>query len=299
MLHHTCLSIAILAGRRMKKTRASNMPFKQINGAQLYYEETGTGPETIVFSHGLLMSGEMFSEQVKALSGQYRCICYDHRGQSRSEITDSGYDMDSLTEDAAALIRELDCAPCHFIGLSMGGFVGMRLAIRNPELIKTLVLMETTADPEPEQNKGPYRRLAFIGRWLSFRLVLKPLMKIMFGRSFLEDPAKSEVREKWRNHLLSLDRIGTSRAAHGVIDREGVYDQLSSIKTPTLIIVGEEDVATPPIKSERMRDAIPGARLKMLPRGGHSSVIEEPEAVTQALEEFLLQNLYASEEIIP
>jgi 3-oxoadipate enol-lactonase len=267
------------------------MPFKQINDAQIYYEETGSGPETIVFSHGLLMSGEMFSDQVQALSGRYRCICYDHRGQSRSEVTDSGYDMDSLTEDAAALIRELDCAPCHFAGLSMGGFVGMRLAIRHPELLKSLVLLETTADPEPEQNKGPYRRLAFIGRWLSFRLVIRPLMKIMFGRSFLEDPTKQETRAKWHKHLLGLNRVGTSRAAHGVIDRDGVYDQLSAINTPTLIIVGKEDVATPPAKSERMRDAIPGAELRTLPLGGHSSTIEEPAAVTQALEKFFGQNL--------
>ena len=267
------------------------MPFKHINNARIYYEESGSGPETIVFSHGLLMSGEMFSEQVKGLSGRYRCISYDHRGQCRSEVTDSGYDMDSLTGDAAELIRELDCAPCHFAGLSMGGFVGMRLAIRHPELLKSLVLMETTADPEPEQNKGPYRRLAFIGRWLSFRMVINPLMKIMFGRSFLEDPAREETRAYWKKHLLSLNRKGTARAAHGVIDRDGVYDQLDRISTPTLIIVGKEDVATTPDKSERMRDAIRGAELRVLPRGGHSASIEEPEAVTQAIEVFLGQNL--------
>jgi pimeloyl-ACP methyl ester carboxylesterase len=173
----------------------------------------------------------------------------------------------------------------------MGGFVGLRLAIQHPELLKSLILMETTADPEPERSKGPYRRLAFIGRWLSFRMVINPLMKIMFGRSFLEDPAKQEIRAKWRNHLLSLNRIGTNRAAHGVIDRDGVYDQLSRIATPTLIIVGDEDIATPPEKSERIRDAIPGAALNVLPRGGHSSTIEEPEAVTQAIEAFLSQNL--------
>lgn len=267
------------------------MPFKDINGTKIYYEESGSGPETIVFSHGLLMSGEMFSEQVKAFSDRYRCIAYDHRGQSRSEVTASGYDMDTLTEDAAALIRALDCAPCHFAGLSMGGFVGMRLAIRHPELLRSVILMATTADPEPEQNKGPYRRLAFIGRWLSFRLVIKPLMKIMFGRSFLEDPARAEVRAKWQNRLLGLNRTGTSRAAHGVIDRDGVYDQLGKIKTPTLILVGKEDVATPPAKSERMRDAIAGSVYRLLPRGGHSSCIEEPEAVTRAMQEFFDQNL--------
>jgi len=267
------------------------MPFKDVNGAKIYYEESGSGPETIVFSHGLLMSGEMFSEQVKAFSDRYRCISYDHRGQSRSEVTASGYDMDTLTEDAAALIRALDCAPCHFAGLSMGGFVGMRLAIRHPELLRSVILMATTADPEPEQNKGPYRRLAFIGRWLSFRLVISPLMKIMFGRSFLEDPARAHGRAKWKNHLLGLTRTGTSRAAHGVIDRDGVYDQLGKIKTPTLIIVGKEDVATPPAKSKRMRDAIAGSVYRELPRGGHSSCIEEPEAVTRAMQDFFDQNL--------
>ncbi len=267
------------------------MPYAQINGARIYYEESGSGPETIVFSHGLLMSGDMFIQQVKALSGRYRCIAYDHRGQARSEVTKTGYDQDSLTEDAAALIRELDCAPCHFAGLSMGGFVGMRLAIRQPDLLKSLLLMETTADPEPEENKGPYRKLAFIGRWISFRPVIGKIMQIMFGRSFLEDPAKQEVREKWRRHLLSLNRRGTARAAHGVIDREGVYDQLGRIKTPTLIIVGEEDVATVPAKAERMHAAIAGSKLVRLPRGGHSASIEEPEAVTKAITEFLAQNL--------
>ena len=71
-----------------------------------------------------------------------------------------------------------------------------------------------------------------------------------------------------------------------MIDRKGVYDQLSVIRTPTLIVVGREDVATPPVKSQRMRDAIAGSIYRELPRGGHSSTIEEPEAVTRAMREF-------------
>ena len=267
------------------------MAFKEINGAKIYYQESGSGPETIVFSHGLLMSADMFAEQVKSFNGRYRCISYDHRGQARSEVSDTGYDMDSLTDDAAALIRELDCAPCHFAGLSMGGFVGMRLAMRQPELLKSLILMETTADPEPEENKGPYRKLAFIGRWLGFRLVVDKLMNIMFSQSFLHDPAKAEVRARWKSHLLGLNKKGTSRAAHGVIDRQGVYDQLDQIKLPTLILVGDEDVATVPMKSERMHAAIAGSQLVILPKAGHSASIEEPEAVTRAMQEFLDQNL--------
>jgi pimeloyl-ACP methyl ester carboxylesterase len=263
------------------------MPTRTINGAQIHYQETGAGPETIVFSHGLLMSGEMFGEQAKALGKRYRCICYDHRGQGRSEVTESGYDMDSLTADAAALIRELGAAPCHFAGLSMGGFIGMRLAIHHPELLKSLILMDTSADPEPEQNKGPYRRLAFVGRWLGFRPVLKPVMKIMFGRTFLADPKRESERNQWKNHLLKLGRIGTSRAAHGVIDRAGVYQQLGQIRTPTLVLVGDEDVATVPAKAERLHAAIAGSRLVVIPGAGHSSSIEQPVLVTKAIEDFL------------
>jgi pimeloyl-ACP methyl ester carboxylesterase len=99
------------------------------------------------------------------------------------------------------------------------------------------------------------------------------------------------VRAIWKNHLLGPNRTSASRAAHGVIDREVVYDQLSEIRTPTLIVVGNEDVATPPAKLLRMHDAIAGSVYRELPRGGNSSTIEEPEAVTPALRGFFDQNL--------
>ncbi len=260
------------------------MPSQIVNGTELYYEEHGAGEETIVFSHGLLMSGSMFDAQVAALSRHYRCITYDHRGQARSAIAKSGYDMDTLTDDAAALIEALGAAPCHFVGLSMGGFIGMRLAIRHPHLLRSLVLMETSADPEV--NVKPYRKLAFIGRWFGFRAVVTPLMGIMFGRTFLNDPEQEEARSRWRRHLLNLNRRGTVRAAYGVIDRDGVYEQLESIRVPTLVMVGDEDLATVPAKAERIHAAVKGSTLVVIPGAGHSSSIEKPVLVTAALEDF-------------
>ncbi len=258
-----------------------------VNGTELYYEEHGSGPETIVFSHGLLMSGDMFSAQVEALAGRYRCICYDLRGQARSAVAPSGYDMDSLTEDAVQLIQQLNAAPCHFVGLSMGGFIGMRLGIRHPGLLRSLVLMETSADPEPEENRGPYRRLAFVARWLGMRLVVDKLMTIMFGNTFLTDPDKAALRAHWRSHLQGLNRKGTARAAHGVIDRQGVYAELGRIATPTLVMVGDEDVATVPAKAQRIHAGIAGSQLQVIPGAGHSSSIEQPEFVNEAIAGFL------------
>ncbi len=92
------------------------MPIIRVNGAALYYEERGTGPETIVFAHGLLWSCRMFDAQVALLKERYRCVAFDFRGQGQSEVTRSGYDMGTLYENAVALIKQLSCAPCHFLG---------------------------------------------------------------------------------------------------------------------------------------------------------------------------------------
>jgi pimeloyl-ACP methyl ester carboxylesterase len=263
------------------------MPTLQINGANIYFEEHGEGPETIVFAHGLLWSGRMFDNQVAALKDRYRCVSFDFRGQGKSKVTESGYDMDTLSEDAAALIESLQCGPCHFVGLSMGGFIGLRLAIRRPELLKSLMLLETSADPEPKENRSRYRFLNFIARWGGLRLVANRIMPIMFGTKFLNDPSRKKEKEEWRKRLISNHRIGITRAVEGVVSREPVYDQLEKISIPTLIIVGDQDVATPIIKAERMHARIPDSKLVVIPGAGHTSTVEEPLAVNEALKQFL------------
>ena len=135
------------------------MPTLQVNGAELFYDERGSGSETVVFAHGLLFDGRMFDAQVAALSGRFRCLTFDFRGQGRSAVTPDGYDMDTLADDAAALIEALGASPCHFVGLSMGGFVGLRLASRRPELLRSLALVDSSADPEPADNLPRYRLL--------------------------------------------------------------------------------------------------------------------------------------------
>jgi pimeloyl-ACP methyl ester carboxylesterase len=263
------------------------MPEIALPGARIHYEETGSGPETVVFAHGLLWSGEMFAAQVAALADRYRCVTFDFRGQGRSEVTEGGYDMDTLTGDAAALIEALGCAPCHIAGLSMGGFVALRLALRRPELLRSLILLETTADPEPAANVPRYRRLNLVARWLGLGLVAGPVMKIMFGEKFLTDPARAAERAEWRRRLVANHRTGITRAVTGVIERQGVADEIHRIEVPTLIVVGDQDVATVPEKSHRMHQRIPGSELVVVAGAGHTSTVEEPAAVTAALDDFL------------
>jgi pimeloyl-ACP methyl ester carboxylesterase len=263
------------------------MPWIEIADARLHYVDEGAAAETIVFAHGLLWSGEMFRPQIDALKSRYRCIAWDHRGQGRSSVTRGGYDMETLTGDAARLIERLGAAPCHFVGLSMGGFVGMRLAARRPELVRSLVLLATAADPEPRRNVPRYALLSAIARTIGLAPVVEPVMKILFGGAFLADPARADLRDELRARLRSVDRVGAVRATWGVILRRGVEHELSRVRVPTLILAGEDDRAIATARARRTAERIPRARLQTIPRAGHTSTLEEPEAVTRAISEFI------------
>lgn len=262
------------------------MPARIINGVSLSYEEYGAGSEIIFFAHGLLWNRHIFDSQIDELKDSYRCIAFGFRGQGKSDVADSGYDMDTLAEDVFELIQSFKCTSCHFVGLSIGGIVGMRLAIKHPDLSKSLVLIGTSADPEPSENIVRYKRLNFIARWLGFRPVANQVMSIMFGQKFLTDVEKDQVNEKWQGVLINNNRIGISRAVTGVINRRGISEQLYKIVSPTLIMVGDQDVATIPQKSERIKASIKNSKLIIIQGAGHTASVEEPQAVNAALQNF-------------
>lgn len=264
------------------------MPWLTLNGTSLYYEATGAGPEVVVFAHGLLWSGRMFAKQVAVLQKDFRCITFDFRGQGQSPVTATGYDLDTLTEDAADLIAALGGVPCHFVGLSMGGFVGMRLALRYPHLLKSLTLLGTSADAETTGNRRRYRLLAGLARWFGLGPLAGQLMPILFGQKFLKDPARAALRQAMQSALINNHRVGILRAVRGVMERASIHEAIRKIRVPTLIMVGDQDVATPPALSERIHTQIPGSRLVVIPGAGHTSTVEEPDVINAALLRFLL-----------
>jgi 3-oxoadipate enol-lactonase len=257
----------------------------KLGDVELHVEDTGgSGRQAVVFSHGLLWSTRMWRFQVAALRDRYRCIAYDHRGQGKSQVTASGYDMETLTQDAVALIEALGIAPAHFVGLSMGGFVGMRLAARRPELVRSLALVETAADAEPRRNIPKYAAMSALSRVLGVGPFVPAVMKIMFGRTFLRDQSRAELRRGLERELRENDPTGMRRALQGVISRTPVSpSELARIRAPTLVISGEEDAAVASARSARLAGAIPGAGFLVIPRAGHSSSLEEPDVLNRAL----------------
>jgi len=264
------------------------MPELDVNGTSLYYEDTGPGStgETIAFSHGLLWSTAMFAPQIAELRARYRCIAWDHRGQGQSAADHRHcIGIELVAQDAVALLEKLATGPVHLVGLSMGGFVAMRIAARRPELVHKLVLLETSADPEPLENVGRYRMLTAISRVIGLRALRSRVGPIMLGKTILADRARRAELDRYLDIMTARRDIW--RAVQGVVDRAGCYDELARIRARTLVLVGDEDVATPLPKAERIASAISGAELTGLQRAGHSSPVEEPAQVTGAIARFL------------
>jgi 3-oxoadipate enol-lactonase len=265
------------------------MPTIKVNGVELFYEESGGGPQTIVFSHGLLMDHTMFEAQRAAFARRYRVIAYDHRGQGQSQDPGSGYDMETLTEDAAALITALNAAPCHFAGLSMGGFVGMRLAARHRQLVRSLTLMNTGAQKEETFSRLKYAFLAQLVKLVGTGPFTGIAVKELFGKSTRAStsPAKQAMLKEWTAKLSARPK-NTAHALMGVMNRNEVSAaELAAIRCPTLVIAGEDDTPQPPFRSERVVAAIAGSKLVRIPACGHSSSLEAPDAVIKAMQELM------------
>lgn len=260
------------------------MPTMSINNCELYYESSGQGGETLMFSHGLLLSTHLFDAQVAAFEDRYRIFNYDHRGQGQSAQSKHAITMDLLYEDAVALIEKMNIGPVHFVGLSMGGFIGMRLAARRPDLVKSLTLIATSA--ESEKAKFKYSILNTIVKLFGVHSVTKRIMPIMFGKSFLTDPIRDAERTHWQARLANNNKH-IVKSTDAVIFREPVVNELRNIQCPTLILVGDEDIATPLPRAQEIANHLPHAELVVIEHAGHSPVIEQPEQCNQAIDDFL------------
>lgn len=259
----------------------------KVNGTEIYFEDTGVGNETIIFSHALLLDTSLFAPQVAELKKRYRCIAYDHRGQGRSaDHTHDHIEIDLLTEDVVAMIKELNLGRVHFCGLSMGGFVGMRLAARHPDLIRSLILMGTSADAEATINLHKYRILNFFARHLGPASVARAVAPIIYGKTTLADPARQADKAALVKQLGD-NRKSIWRAVNGVIFRPGIYNELSKITAPTLVLVGAEDLCQPPHRATTIANGIKGARLEVIAKAGHAVTLEQASLVNALLIEFL------------
>ncbi|XOV80717.1 MAG: alpha/beta fold hydrolase [Aestuariibacter sp.] len=261
----------------------------RVNGAQLFYRSVGEGPETIVFSHGYLMNHTMFNGQIELLSKKYRCISYEHRGHGFSEITQDGYSMDNLVADGIALIEALNLGPVHFVGMSTGGFVAMRIALRRPELLKSIALISTSAEAESPKALKKNKLLMKVVRYLGWWPAISQVQAMMFHTSFLQDENHQQEKQYWKSVLENQNLKAMIAFGNAIFNRQSVLPDLARVSLPVAVVVGQQDVLTPQSCSENMVASLQNATLHAIPEAGHCVAIEKAPEVAQILSNFYRQ----------
>ncbi|HLU18537.1 MAG TPA: 3-oxoadipate enol-lactonase [Pusillimonas sp.] len=243
----------------------------------------GAPRRTIVLSHALGCDLSMWDTLANELAAENDVVAYDHRGHGRSDAPASLYTMQELAEDAARLVRELDCGPVVWIGLSMGGMVGQELAIRHPELVSGLVIANSTS-AYPDEVRAAWQQRIETVRSKGIEAIADAVMERYFHADFRQNQAAAVA--SFRKRLVSTDAegyVGCCNAV-GTVDTTG---RLPQVKAPTLVIAGALDQGAPVSMSETMAKAIPGAQLVVLEDASHLAVAEQPKAFEQAVTRFL------------
>lgn len=263
------------------------MPLLDVNGTQLFVESFGDGSETVLLLHSLFFSGEMYAPQIDRLSQSRRCVTIDWRGQGRSASPLSGYDVDNLCNDVLAVMDALEMPHAHWVGMSVGGVVGIRVAAQFPSRVLSLAIGGASAEAEPAEKLAKYEELLLKGFAQDPESVVDNIMKIIYGAPFLTDPKFRRQAERERELILSNNGPELARACAPILRRVDCRHLLEHIECPTSVFVGELDHANPPEKSKVIADGVKGAVLTIFRSVGHQPNVEAPEQLTKYLADHL------------
>ncbi len=252
-----------------------------VHGVELALEDRGSGP-ALLFVHGYPLDGTLWRHQAGAFPG-WRTLVLDLRGMGRSDAPDVGYSMATYADDLAALLDAVGVDDVVLVGLSMGGYITFEFLRRHRPRVRALVLSDTRA-----QADGAEARRAREAAMVEAREGGAPLIAEKMLPRLLTAGAPEALREDVRAMMAAAPVSGIIGALAAMRDRPDSTDILPGLTgLPTLIVVGAEDVITPPGDSEAMAKAIPGARLAVVPGAGHLAPLEQPEEFNRQVATFL------------
>lgn len=259
-------------------------------GIKMNYQQQGTG-DPLIFIMGTSGSIPTWAGFEDRFTDDYNVITFDNRGMGESERGDGEISVRSMAEDVSALMQALDIPKAHIFGWSLGSAVAQELAINHPDQVLSLVLYATWARCDGFQTsllsalRYPYAMrnlevastatgLAFSPETLNRPDLEEFLAPVLAGSPQTELAMQTTV-EQWDADLV-----------------HNTEDRLGTITVPTLVVVGEQDLLTPPWQSKKVADAIPGAEYHVMTGGGtgHGLHIEQPEALSALMSDFLVKH---------
>lgn len=257
-----------------------------VNGVKLYYEIKGIG-EPLILIEGLGYASWSWFRQVKVLSEYYRVVSFDNRGVGQSDKPDIPYSIELMADDVARLLESLNIEKAHILGVSMGGYIAQKLAIKYPQKVKSLVLGCTSfGGPQsiPLTEEALQSMLKVEG--LNAEEVIRQGFKAAISSKFIKDyPEVVDQLVAWR--LVNPTPRYAWERQFAAVAAFNVENQLNKIKVPTLVITGSEDIVVPPQNSSLLTERISGAQLVFIPGGGHLFFIEKAEEFNDTVLKFL------------
>jgi 3-oxoadipate enol-lactonase/4-carboxymuconolactone decarboxylase len=265
------------------------MPILQTGALRQYYRLDGVDDRpVVVFSHSLGCDHTQWDPQAGALAPYFRILRYDTRGHGGTDVTPGDYSIELLARDLIALTEALSIDRFAFCGLSLGGMIGQWIAMHAPTRLTHLILANTSArfpDPAPMETR----------RRTVLEQGMPAVADAVLGRFFTPASlaANASAVARTRRVLLATNPAGYAGCAAAVRDMDHTAG-LSSIATPTVIIVGDHDVSTPwSGHGDALARSIPHAKVERLPTA-HLSNLEAPRSFNAALFRFLLPTPAAS-----
>jgi pimeloyl-ACP methyl ester carboxylesterase len=239
-----------------------------------WIEQVGEGPDVLLIG-GLGDTVESWQFQLDGLADRYRLTALDNRGAGRTAVPEGPASAGVMADDAAAVLRALDVPSAHVAGFSMGRAIAQELAIRYPELVRSLVLNSTYARPD-----ALFRSQLDFWRWLpeaapSERTFFEAFFTWVYTPRAHADGSVAEIVEE----ALNFSHGQSVEAFQAQVDACREHDtaaRLSQITAPTLVLAGEFDIILPPRFGHAVADAIPGARFELLPGEAHQPFQEVP-----------------------
>jgi pimeloyl-ACP methyl ester carboxylesterase len=259
----------------------------RVGPRHLAYHETGsTHGRTLVLLHAFPLNATMWHAQIAAPPPGWRVLAPDLAGLGSTDDHDTLVPtLDDYARDVLTLVDRLGVGHIVVAGVSLGGYVALALARLAPARLSGLVLVDTKAPADsPEAREGRARMSEVLGNRGTGGVADEMLPKLLGETTRREQPATVELV---RSIILTNDPEGVRRAIVRLRDRPDATPVLGSIAVPTLVVVGDEDVVTPPAEAERLAAAIRGARLERIPSAGHLSTLEQPAAFNRVLADFL------------
>lgn len=249
----------------------------------VHVNERGGPGDPVLLLHGIGGSADSFTDQLAALSVRHRVLAWDAPGYARSADPEKAPGMAGYAATAAALLRERDAAPAHVVGVSWGGVIATRLALEHPEVVRSLVLVDSTrgSGRTPEQAAAMRRRadeLAGMGSEAFAGARAPKLVSAEAPRELAERVATAMARS------IRLPGYAYAAASMAETDHD---DVLGRISVPTLVIAGDRDVVTGVTESKAIAAAVPGARFEVIEGAGHLSNVESAEEFNRLVLEFL------------